>query len=348
MAIEIIPVEHAGIVALARSTALRLRRQLSLLRGTWEPASSPSTGGSPPPAPDMCGRFALSMLPRSSSKPSPATRQGLGESWNVTPDRQIPIVHTREDGIREAGFARWGLLGPWMKEAERFRPPDQCEGRDCCGEAHAPRQLQEGPLPDPGHRLLRMAEGRHLPPRPFFVGLGSGQPSLPGLWRRNRLADGTLLDTCAVLTTSASPLLHPIHHRMPVILPEANQPLWLDPALKDADSRGPAHPRPRPRAHRLGIGRAVNIPNAAAAGRADGSDAGRAAAGEPALRAIGTDATAGSAVGCENSARLISAADTPEPQLVTTRLAHVDAGIREHPAQLGSGLQRAVACTSPA
>ena len=100
------------------------------------------------------------------------------------------------------------------------------------------------------------------PSRPFFVALGSGQPfAFAGIWRRNRLADGTLLDTCAVLTTGASPLLYPIHHRMPVILPEANQPLWLDPALKDPEFlQALLTPVPDRELTAWEVGRAVNNP----------------------------------------------------------------------------------------
>ena len=66
----------------------------------------------------MCGRFALSMLPHHFQHAFACDPPDeLGQSWNVTPDRQIPIVRAGPDGIREAAFARWGLLGPWMKEA---------------------------------------------------------------------------------------------------------------------------------------------------------------------------------------------------------------------------------------
>ena len=92
------------------------------------------------------------------------------------------------------------------------------------------------------------------PSRPFFIALASGEPfAFAGLWRRNRLADGTLLDSCAILTTDASPLLRPIHHRMPVILPAASQALWLDPTLKDPEFlQALLTPVPDARARRLG------------------------------------------------------------------------------------------------
>jgi putative SOS response-associated peptidase YedK len=43
------------------------------------------------------------------------------------------------------------------------------------------------------------------------------------------------VETCTILTTSANKLMSSIHHRMPVILPEAAWDTWLDPDLEDID-----------------------------------------------------------------------------------------------------------------
>ena len=211
----------------------------------------------------MCGRFALSMLPQQFQQAFACDPpEGLVGSWNVTPDRQIPIVRAREDGTREAVFARWGLLGPWMKEAND--PARQINARaDTAAVKPMFRDsFKKGRCLIPATGFYEWQKAGTGPSRPFFVGLASGQPfAFAGLWRRNRLADGTLLDTCAILTTDASPLLRPIHHRMPVILPEANRPLWLDPALKDAEFlEALLTPVPDRELTAWEIGRAVNNP----------------------------------------------------------------------------------------
>ena len=185
----------------------------------------------------MCGRFALSMLPHHFQQAFACDPPDeLGESWNVTPDRQIPIVRAGPDGIREAAFARWGLLGPWMKEAND--PGRQINARsETAAEKPMFRDsMRKGRCLIPATGFYEWLKAGSGPSRPFFVALAAGAPfAFAGLWRRNRLADGSLLDSCAILTTDASPLLRPIHPRMPVILPEASQPLWLDPTLKDPE-----------------------------------------------------------------------------------------------------------------
>lgn len=184
----------------------------------------------------MCGRFALSLSPEQFSvlfgfEPP----EELTASWNVTPDRQIPIVRTGQEG-REAAFARWGLLGPWMKEAND--PGRQINARS---ESAAEKPMfrdsfKKGRCLVPATAFYEWQKAASGPARPHCVALASGEPfAFAGLWRRNRLADDTLLDSCVILTTAASPLLRPIHPRMPVILPQASHALWLDPGLKDPE-----------------------------------------------------------------------------------------------------------------
>src|SRR4051812_22668901 len=186
---------------------------------------------------DMCGRFVLSMLPRQFQQAfacDPA--KALGESWNVPPARRIPIVRAGPAGDRQAAFARWGLLGPWMKEANDPGRKINARADTAAIKPMFRDSFKKGRCLIPATGFYEWQKAGAGPSRPFYIALGSGEPfAFVGLWRRNRLADGTLLDSCAILTTDASPLLRPIHHRMPVILPTASQALWLDPTLKDAE-----------------------------------------------------------------------------------------------------------------
>ena len=51
-------------------------------------------------------------------------------------------------------------------------------------------------------------------------------------------ANGSELESCAVVTTEANETLTPIHHRMPVILDPKDYVTWLDPAtpLKELEA----------------------------------------------------------------------------------------------------------------
>ena len=185
----------------------------------------------------MCGRFALSILPgqfRLAFACDPP--EGLIERWNVTPDAQIPIVRAGADGAREAVFTRWGLFGAWMREASDPARRINVRAETAAAQPMFRDSFRKGRCLVPATGFYEWQKAGSGPSRPFHVALASGAPfAFAGLWRRNRLADGTLLDTCAILTTDASPLLRGIHPRMPVVLPQSTHPLWLDPAVKDLE-----------------------------------------------------------------------------------------------------------------
>lgn len=211
----------------------------------------------------MCGRFVLRIMPDAFRNTfGCASPDALPARYNITPDSLICIVRAREDGGCEAAFARWGLLGPWMKEAND--PGRQINVRaETAGAKPMFRDAMRRSrclIPATGFYEWRKA-GRGAS-QPFFIALASGAPfAFAGLWRRTRRADGTTLDSCAILTTDAWPSLRPIHHRMPVILPEAAQAAWLDPAVRQTEMlEALLTPRPETELTVRPVGRAVSDP----------------------------------------------------------------------------------------
>ena len=64
---------------------------------------------------------------------------------------------------------------------------------------------------------------------PYLIRLKSKQPFMfAGLWEKWHPDDGEPIYSCTIITTEANDLLKPIHHRMPVILPQSSFDLWLD------------------------------------------------------------------------------------------------------------------------
>ena len=56
-----------------------------------------------------------------------------------------------------------------------------------------------------------------------------------GLWEEWKDPEGEKLLTFTIITTTANKLMEPIHDRMPVILHEKDEGVWLDPQLGDTD-----------------------------------------------------------------------------------------------------------------
>ena len=55
-----------------------------------------------------------------------------------------------------------------------------------------------------------------------------------GIWSKWTAADGTELESCCVLTTEPNELVKPLHHRMPVIVPNGYEEQWTE-QVKDTD-----------------------------------------------------------------------------------------------------------------
>ena len=64
--------------------------------------------------------------------------------------------------------------------------------------------------------------------QPFFIRLKSNDVfAFAGLWDTWHNPDGSIIESCAIITTSANELVGKIHDRMPVILQPEHYAVWL-------------------------------------------------------------------------------------------------------------------------
>ena len=54
-----------------------------------------------------------------------------------------------------------------------------------------------------------------------------------GLYEENKQATGEKLVSCTIITCEPNELVATIHNRMPVVLPQESEELWLNPELDD-------------------------------------------------------------------------------------------------------------------
>jgi putative SOS response-associated peptidase YedK len=152
--------------------------------------------------------------------------------------------------VRQLRRLRWGLVPSWAKdpkvgdkminvraESVTDKPTFKrlLASTRCILPADGFYEWQDlGPDPDAPNAGPGKRRGRK---QPFYVTTRDGGPlALAGLWATNRHADPAgPVESCTILTTSANQLMSSIHHRMPVILPEATWDTWLDPNLDDVD-----------------------------------------------------------------------------------------------------------------
>lgn len=184
----------------------------------------------------MCGRFALSIVAAEMTDWfGVEAPEGYRPRWNITPDSPVLVIRAGARGP-EAVLLRWGFLGPWMNEAQD--PGRQINARieTAAGKPMFKAAFLKGRCLLPADGFYEWQKQPKGPSRPFFVRPPDGRPiAFAGLWRRNRLADGALLDTVAILTRDADPEIAAIHHRMPVVVPKALWARWMAPDPVDRE-----------------------------------------------------------------------------------------------------------------
>lgn len=177
----------------------------------------------------MCSRYSL-------TSPPEAVRAYFGTAnqlvfpprYNIAPTQPVLIVRNDVRGDREMTLVRWGLIPSWVKDPREFSTLINARS-----ETAAEKPSFRGAM---RHR-------RCLVPATAFYewtgAPGSKQPHLirpraggvfamAGLAEHWVGADGSELETMAILTTAANRSMQALHDRMPVILDPGHFATWLD------------------------------------------------------------------------------------------------------------------------
>ncbi|MGF1650646.1 MAG: SOS response-associated peptidase [Hyphomicrobiaceae bacterium] len=184
----------------------------------------------------MCSRFAL-------SAPADAV-QALFRTepiapfpprYNIAPTEPVHIIRRDGAGRTVCALVRWGLIPSWVKDPRSFttlinaRSETAREKPSFRGALRHKRCL----FPVTAFYEWSGPAGRKVPH--MFSLRGGGLFAFAGLYEDWLGADGSELETAAILTTTANATVAQIHDRMPVILPEHQFVSWLD--CKSVDAR---------------------------------------------------------------------------------------------------------------
>jgi len=180
----------------------------------------------------MCGRYTLianAEAIRLLFKLPAFDERLVVPRYNIAPTQPIAIVREGPKG-RELVPVRWGLIPNWVKDPNL--PTLLINARS---EGIAERPAFRGAfryrrclVPASGFYEWQ-ARGRG-PKQPFAV-LPAAQEliAFAGIWEDWLGADGSEIDTVAIVTTDANEALRDIHHRMPVVIDAKDFETWLSP-----------------------------------------------------------------------------------------------------------------------
>lgn len=172
--------------------------------------------------------------------------------YNIAPTQEILAVRVdAEKGEREAAMLRWGLVPAWSKEAQGGLPetggPPMINAR---GESIAEKpsfrtafRRRRCLIPADGfyewQKIAGSTSSKSGKKQPYFIHYRDDRPfAFAGIWESWRAKaqaspDALTLESCTIVTTSATKALESIHDRMPVILEPGDHALWLDPTVQD-------------------------------------------------------------------------------------------------------------------
>ncbi|WP_232628831.1 SOS response-associated peptidase [Methylobacterium sp. Leaf118] len=196
----------------------------------------------------MCGRFFIGQPPEVyRAFYGYADRPNFPGRFNIAPTQPVPIV-LAERGQRHLRLVRWGLWPSWLKDPNGF--PVLFNARI---ESAAEKPAFRGALrhrrcvflADGFYEWRRAGTGKAAVKQPFAVHRCDGAPmALAGLWEPWMGADGSEVDTGAIVTCSANGTLSAIHERMPAILAPEAVAAWLDPTVDGPEAARLCRPCP--------------------------------------------------------------------------------------------------------
>ena len=169
----------------------------------------------------------------------------------------MPIVRL-DGGARHFVLVRWGLIPSWAKEEPQSllinaRAETIAEKPSFRGAFRHRRCLMPA---DGFYEWRAMGKG---PKQPYYIRRRDRHPfAMAAIWDNWMPANGSEIETCAVVTTEANATLGPIHHRMPVILDEKDWDLWLDPEATPKELAALMKPAPDDLLEAIPVSDAVN------------------------------------------------------------------------------------------
>ncbi|MFN4143580.1 SOS response-associated peptidase [Aestuariivirga sp.] len=182
----------------------------------------------------MCGLYSLTRSPGEIR----ALFQHVDEPdfpprAHVAPGQPIAIIRM-ENGARRFALVRWGFIPAWVKEVKPGKPLINARGETVLEKPSFRNAMRRRRclVPADGYYEWSGEEGRKTP---YFIQRKErGLFALAGLWEHWMGADGSEIETAALMTIAPNRELSAIHDRMPVIIAPEDHETWLTGEAEDA------------------------------------------------------------------------------------------------------------------
>lgn len=148
--------------------------------------------------------------------------------FNIAPTQPVAIVRLDPNGAREIALVRWGLIPSWTKDPGAFKTLVNARGETAAEKPSFRGAMRRRRCLVPANGFYEWT-GKAGARQPHLIRRrDGGLIALAGIWESWLGADGSEIDTMAILTVPANRALASIHDRMPAILQPEDFDAWLD------------------------------------------------------------------------------------------------------------------------
>jgi putative SOS response-associated peptidase YedK len=178
----------------------------------------------------MCGRFTLRTPAAELAEIFELLRlPDWSDRFNIAPTQPVLAIRQGTSG-RASGVLRWGLVPSWANDIAIGSRMINARGETLAQKPSFRTAFKRRRCVIPADGFFEWAKTSSRTKQPYYITPISDHPfAFAGLWEKWSPADGSEIETCTIITTTANEILVDIHERMPVILCEADIDRWLDP-----------------------------------------------------------------------------------------------------------------------
>jgi putative SOS response-associated peptidase YedK len=177
----------------------------------------------------MCSRYSLTSPPEAVRAYFRYDNEAaFPPRYNIAPSQPVAIVRNTPAGGRELALVRWGLLPGWVKDPRAFKMLINARGETAADKPsfRAAMRHRRCLVPTDGFYEWTGETGAK---RPHLVRPRSGAPmALAAIFEHWQGADGSEIETMAILTVAANRAMSALHERMPAIVAPEDFDVWLD------------------------------------------------------------------------------------------------------------------------
>nr|WP_223800033.1 SOS response-associated peptidase [Legionella longbeachae] len=176
----------------------------------------------------MCGRFAyIASYNKLKYQFHLSNSIEITPRFNIAPEAEVVCLLKTDTHEIQSVLLRWGLIPSWTKDRKKTESLINARA-ETIFEKPAFRQAMKSKrclMPMSGFYEWHDEKGIKQPY--FFQKNNYDLLAVAALWDTWQHEEG-VIHSCCLITTDVNPLMLPIHHRMPVILDEEAQSIWLN------------------------------------------------------------------------------------------------------------------------